>query len=487
LWWGHRIPAWHCTDCGKITVVRQDPDRCEHCGSERIEQDPDVLDTWFSSGLWPFSTLGWPEDTPDLRRFYPTTVMETGYDILFFWVARMIMMGLEFTGEAPFKTVYLHGLLRDEHGRKMSKTLGNMIDPLQVMDEYGTDALRFTLLTGSSPGNDLNLSLERVEGNRNFANKLWNATRLVLGALDRAVPADDAPPEPTLADRWITARLEAVKREANRLLDAYQYGEVGRQVYDFFWGEFADWYLEIAKLQLADGAARAWQTAGIMAAVLDACLRLLHPYTPFVTEELWGRLKAACQERPGVYTPEGGWEEALIIARWPQGREGTPEDENAVLNFSLVMELIRQVRNERAERGVDPARRIGLHLAAGDRQEVLATLTQQRGVIASLARVDPDELVIRAELVPPRQAIPIVVGGIEAYLPISTMVDTAAERKRIAEELEAARKQIERLETLLAGPFSQRAPAEVVHKERDKLGGLYETRDKLQGQLDLLA
>ena len=437
--------------------------------------------------MWPFSTLGWPEDTADLRTFYPTSVMETGYDILFFWVARMIMMGLEFTGQPPFDTVYLHGLIRDEQGRKMSKTLGNVIDPLKVMDEYGTDALRFTLLTGSSPGNDLNLSLQRVEGNRNFANKLWNAGRLVLSALERASAPGTSRPDPSLADRWITARLEEVTREANRLLKAYQYGEVGRQVYDYFWGEFADWYLEIAKLQLEEGEGRAWETAGIMAKVFDTCLRLLHPYTPFVTEELWGRLKAACQARRGVYEPEGGWEEALIIARWPVARLETPEDAKAVQSFSLVMDLIRQVRNERAVRGVDPSRRIGLHLSAGDRQEVLDTLMQARGVIASLARVDQDQLVIRARLPgPPERAIPLVVGGVEAYLPLSTMVDTAAERTRLSAEVESTRKQIERLETLLAGPFSQRAPEGVVQKERDKLVGLSETLEKLRGQLQLL-
>ena len=296
LWWGHRIPAWHCISCGEITVAREDPDRCAKCGSHKITQDPDVLDTWFSSGLWPFSTLGWPEETDDYRYFYPTTMMETGYDILFFWVARMIMMGLEFTGEVPFTIVYLHGLVRDEHGRKMSKTLGNVIDPLEVMDEFGTDALRFTLLTGSTPGNDMNLSLQRVEANRNFANKLWNAGRLVLMAIERAPAKAPEAVEPTMVDRWILARLNVLLEDVDRLFHSHQYGEGGRQVYEFFWGEFADWYLDIAKLQLKEREARAWLTAKTMVFVFDTCLRLLHPFTPFVTEELWGRLKAASHQ-----------------------------------------------------------------------------------------------------------------------------------------------------------------------------------------------
>ena len=255
LWWGHRIPVWYCQACGEMIVAREDPTACPNCGSSHLEQDPDVLDTWFSSGLWPFSTLGWPEETPDYQYFYPTSVLETGYDILFFWVARMIMDGLEFTGQVPFHTVYLHGLIRDEHGQKMSKTKGNVIDPLEVMNEMGTDALRFTLLVGSTPGNDMNLSIKKVEANRNFANKLWNAGRFVIGALE------GAPDQPAWRTRLDTGRLvdlgaaATLVRDVERLFENYQYGEAGRQIYDFFWSEFADWYLEIAKLQLSLKAA----------------------------------------------------------------------------------------------------------------------------------------------------------------------------------------------------------------------------------------
>jgi len=361
LWWGHRIPAWHCQECAQITVSRTDPARCVHCGSGPLEQDPDVLDTWFSSALWPFSTLGWPEETPDLRYFYPTSLMETGYDILFFWVARMVMMGLEFTGQAPFNTVYLHGTVRDKYGRRMSKSLGTGIDPLWILDgadaaelpdyarkQYpdglpamGTDALRLTLLTGSSPGNDMNLSLERVEANRNFANKLWNIGRLVLSAIERAPASTTEDLAPTSADRWVLARQARIIREVARLFDGHQYGEAGRQIHEFLWNEFADWYLEVAKLQLDEGPDRARLTAKILVHALDRCLRLLHPYTPFVTEELWGHLKAACQDHPAGFAPEGGWEEALIVAMWPQPGEGTSGDAQDERPFSLVMDLVR--------------------------------------------------------------------------------------------------------------------------------------------------
>ncbi|MFN2159668.1 MAG: valine--tRNA ligase, partial [Anaerolineales bacterium] len=320
LWWGHRIPVWYCSDCKEMTVARQDPTECAHCGSLKLEQDPDVLDTWFSSGLWPFSTLGWPDETPDFKYFYPTTMMETGYDILFFWVARMIMSGLEFTGQVPFDTVYLHGLIRDADGRKMSKTAGNVIDPLVVMDELGTDALRFTLLVGSTPGNDMNLSLEKVEANRNFANKVWNAGRFVIKSIDDLeAQKQSGDPDWSLADSWIWACLQGLVRDVDRLFQNYQYGEAGRQIYDFFWGDFADWYIEIAKLQLRKGGSAAYFTTYSLARVLELCLRMLHPFTPFVTEELWGHLKSAVLESPlAAELPD--WPEALMIASWPEPR-----------------------------------------------------------------------------------------------------------------------------------------------------------------------
>jgi valyl-tRNA synthetase len=483
LWWGHRIPVWYCQACGQVIATREDPVRCPKCGDARLEQDPDVLDTWFSSGLWPFSTLGWPEETPDYRYFFPTSILETGYDILFFWVARMIMDGLEFTGQVPFHTVYLHGLIRDEHGQKMSKTKGNVIDPLEVMDEMGTDALRFTLLVGSTPGNDMNLSIKKVEANRNFANKLWNAGRFVVGALEAAPEGPGGMSDWTLADSWIWARLNALVGDVERLFGSYQYGEAGRQIYEFFWGEFADWYVEIAKLQLAGGGSRAFCTAYTLVRVLDACLRLLHPFTPFVTEELWGLLKRAAQEKGPAYRSFGGeaWEEALIVARFPQSRFPEGWEAQKVADFGLVQEVVRSIRNLRTEKRVPPARKIPAILAAGDRQ---ALVEAQRDGIAYLAQVDPAQFqVVQALAEKPHNAVALTVLGIEIYLPLEGLVDVEAERARLQKELEETEMQIRRLEGLLGSPFAERAPSNVVERERQKLVTLQETALRTKEQL----
>lgn len=491
LWWGHRIPVWYCQDCSQLTVARQDPECCSHCGSARILQDPDVLDTWFSSGLWPFSTLGWPDQTPDLGYFYPTSIMETGYDILFFWVARMIMAGLEFTGEVPFHTVYLHGLIRDEMGRKMSKTYGNVIDPLEVMDQLGTDALRFTLLVGSSPGNDTNLSLKKVEANRNFANKIWNAGRFVITAINnqvsgsgpgrnsldsRSLRAD----EWTLADSWIWARLQAVVRDVERLFVSYQYGEAGRQIYDFLWGEYADWYVEVAKLQLAEGGRRAALTGETLARVLDICLRLLHPFTPFITEQLWGHLRQALLESPLSSLAED-WPPALIIAPWPRPRLEEGWEKGKVAEFTLVQEVIRAIRNLRAEKNVQPSRRIPATLVSASAAEVLRS---QAASLSALAGLDPQYLAI-AENLPdkPQGHVALVVGAVEIYLPLAGLVDVGEERRRLEKSLADVSTQLERLETLLSGSFAQKAPPSVVQNERDKLAGYQETAEKLRSQL----
>ena len=485
LWWGHRIPVWYCQDCGEMFASREDPAECPHCHGLRLEQDPDVLDTWFSSGLWPFSTLGWPEETPDYKYFYPTSVLETGYDILFFWVARMIMDGLEFTGKPPFHTVYLHGLIRDEHGQKMSKTKGNVIDPLGVMDELGTDALRFTLLVGSAPGNDMNLSVKRVEANRNFANKVWNAGRFVIGALKPVAAEPKAAPEWTLADRWIRARTKGLVREVERLFDAYQYGEAGRQIYEFFWSEFADWYVEIAKLQLAEGGDRAFYTAQLLVRVLDTSLRLLHPYTPYVTEELWGRLKRAAQVRSEHLAPAGGWEEALIVARWPQAEAEESWEASAVEDFSLIMEMVRAIRNARAEKKVTPGKLIPATIAAGGR---IGIIGEQLASIIALAHLDRAETRLVESLAEkPANAIGLVVSGVEIYLPLTGMVDNRAERARMEKELAEVESQIERLKMLLNGPFAEKAPEPVVDKERQRLAAFMETAEKLKGQIKSLS
>jgi valyl-tRNA synthetase len=502
LWWGHRIPVWYCQDCGEMIAAREDPTGCPKCPGTDLVQDPDVLDTWFSSGLWPFSTLGWPEETPDFKYFYPTAVMETGYDILFFWVARMIMSGLEFTAQIPFHTVYLHGLIRDEHGRKMSKSYGNVIDPLVVMDELGTDALRFTLLVGSTPGNDTNLSIKKVEANRNFANKVWNASRFVItslneiqkqGKIESALPSSLAPiPRETwtLADRWIHARLNALVRDVERLFQGYQFGEAGRQIYDFFWSEFADWYVEIAKLQLADGGKIAVNTASHLVHVLDTCLRLLHPFTPFVSEEIWGYLKNAVQEHapwiPPCSTasnPESAWEEALIVARWPEADPEADWEEQAVMDFSLVMEIVRAIRNLRAEKNVPPTRRIAARLAAGDRSQLLQ---QQAATIVTLARLDPENFSILNTLAEkPEGHVALVVSTVDIYLPLASLVDADEERARLSKDLVEVEAQIQRIETLLASPFADKAPAQVVQKERDRLAIYRETAQKIKSQLEL--
>jgi valyl-tRNA synthetase len=481
LWWGHRIPVWYCEDCNGMTVTREDPEICEHCGSRNLRQDPDVLDTWFSSGLWPFSTLGWPDETPDLKYFYPTSVMETGYDILFFWVARMIMLGLEFTGEVPFHTVYLHGLIRDENGQKMSKTKNNVIDPLEVMDDLGTDALRFTLLVGSTPGNDMNLSLKKVEANRNFANKLWNAGRFLIGNIDKMPSEAASEPDWTLADSWIWARTKQLSETVNRLFETYQFGEAGRQIYDFFWTEFADWYLEISKDQIAEGGDRAYWTIQLLVKIFDICLRFLHPFTPFVTEALWGYLKEAAVETSADLSPEGGWEEALIIAQWPEAMELKGWEGKAVEDFTLIQEMVRAIRNIRAEYKVQPGHKIACKIGAGDKLDMVEA---QRQVFVSLAGVDPEALeIVKEPLEPGEETIPLVVTPIEISLPLAGLVDVEAERERLKKELREAEGQINRLEKLLASPFAEKAPPEVVQKEREKLEDYRETAQKIQQQL----
>ena len=480
LWWGHRIPVWTCETCGRVTVTTTDPTACAHCGSAAIVQDPDVLDTWFSSGLWPFSTLGWPEQTPDLARYYPTDVLETGYDILFFWVARMVMAAALFTNDIPFHTIYLHGLVRDETGRKMSKTLDNVTDPLDIIKDYGTDALRFTLLTGSTPGNDMNLTPERVESNRNFINKIWNVTRFIVRGYERVAAADrpiDVDAALTTADRWIVARLAETVTTVDRLMDGYLFGEAGRQIYDFLWDDFADWYVEAAKAQMSAGGPAAWTTLHVLTTVLDHTLRLLHPYIPYVTEETWQQLRRVSQATGVGIAPVEGWAEALIIADWPKPLASDPA---AAADFELIRELVRRIRNARAEAGVEPGRFIPAIVAAGDKT---AMLEAQRPVLVALARLSHDGLIIAESATPPDQAVTLALGPVTCYLPLAGMVDLSAERARLEKEAAELTKEIERLTTLLNGPFAERAPAAVIGKERDKLAGLEAGRQEIRERL----
>ena len=478
LWWGHRIPVWYCPD-HHMTVTREDPTQCATCGSKDIHQDDDVLDTWFSSGLWPFSTLGWPEQTPDLKYFYPTSYMETGYDILFFWVARMIMSGLEFTGEAPFHTVYLHGLVRDEHGHKMSKTKGNVIDPLIIMDDLGTDALRFTLLVGSTPGNDTNVGVKKVEANRNFANKIWNAGRFVINAIDGLQPGSELG-EYTLADSWIWARLQNLIRDVERQFQNFQYGQAGQQIYDFIWSDFADWYVEIAKQELAEGGTRAARAADTLARVFDTSLRLLHPFTPFVTEEIWGHLHSALRESPLSEICKD-WPDALIIAKFPEPREPEGWEESKLAEFALIQEIVRSIRNLRSEKNVSPAKKLAAQFSAGDKLDLLKS---QAVVISSLAGLNVEEVSFDRSLQQkPEDAIALVIGSVEVYIPLAGMVDIANEKARLEKELKEAESHIQRLENLLGGDFANKAPAALIQKERDKLAAYKDTAEKIKAQL----
>ncbi len=489
LWWGHRIPVFYVNgDESKYVVARSEAEayekaRAKYGDGVTLEQDPDVLDTWFSSALWPFSTLGWPnEESPDLKRYYPTQMMETGYDILFFWVARMAMQGLLFTNDIPFETVYLHGLVRDEKGRKMSKTIGNVVDPLEVTSQFGTDALRFTLLTGGTPGNDLNLAVEKVESNRNFANKLWNTARFIVANLekgDRSQASGDSA-ELTAADVWILTRLREVTATVNRLMDAYNYGEAGRQAYDFLWSEFADWYIEAAKVQLNESPARAYMTLTVLQRVLDDGLRLLHPYIPYVTEETWQQLKAAFEASGLGIGPKGGWPEALIIAKWPEARGVNEAQEKISAEFSRIRDLITAIRSARSDNKVPPGKRIAATIAAGDKVDFAKS---QSAVIGALARLDGDNFAIVKDAEPPANAVTVSMGDYTVYLPLAGMVDLGKEKERLEKELADNAKQIKRLTGLLSSPFAKKAPENVVQAERDKLALLEKSSAEITERL----
>jgi valyl-tRNA synthetase len=413
--------------------------------------------------------------------------METGYDILFFWVARMIMSGLEFTEEAPFHTVYLHGLIRDEHGHKMSKTKGNVIDPLIVMDELGTDALRFTMLVGSTPGKDSNLSLKKVEANRNFANKLWNAGRFVINAitgLDGGPKTEDGLPSTvygqdwTLADSWIWARLQQLVRDVERLFQTFQYGQAGQNIYDFIWSDFADWYLEIAKQQLAQGGARAHSTAATLLRVFDVSLRLLHPFTPFVTEEIWGHLRRATGLSPLADLVKD-WPDVLMIASWPEPRPEEGWETAKSTDFALLQEVIRSIRNLRAEKNVKPSLKLPAIFV-----DASGLVKRETSVIAALAGLDESQISILSSLdSKPEGYVALVVGPVEIHLPLSALVNPEEERARLSKDLAEAEMHIARLEKLLASDFAKKAPAPVVQKEREKLAAYQETAEKIKAQL----
>ncbi|MFC1909771.1 valine--tRNA ligase [Chloroflexota bacterium] len=471
LWWGHRIPVWYCADCGEVTVRIEDPVACCKCGSARIEQDQDVLDTWFSSGLWPHSTLGWPDDTEDLRYFYPTTVMETGYDILFFWVARMIMMGIEDTEEIPFHIVYLHGLIRDERGEKMSKMKGNVLNPIVTSEQYGTDAMRFAVSTGTSPGNDVKLTTARLEAGRNFANKLWNAARFVIRSIEGEKVGEIQKNSLAIEDCWIMNRLNRTIENVTALMKDYQFGEAQRQIYDFLWGEYCDWYIEISKTRIKGTSE---SPLPVLAHVLETSLRLLHPYMPFITEELWQNLK---MQLPSVTKDI----ESIMIAPYP-ATDASYFDPEAERIMDAVIEIVRGIRNARAGNKVDAGRWIEAQIHAGDLASSVSTYSD---AIRTLAKARPvnfyNERLSTSKI---DNALVMVLRDADIVLPMAGMVDVEVEKKRIQKDMEGTQAEIGRLEARLNdAQFTSRAPPAVVEKERDKLTTLQDKLERLRQQI----
>ncbi|MCR4441036.1 MAG: valine--tRNA ligase [Peptococcaceae bacterium] len=471
LWWGHRIPVWYCRDCEELICSKEEPKSCPKCGQSRLEQDPDVLDTWFSSGLWPFSTMGWPDQTLELECYYPTSVLVTGRDIIFFWVARMIVSGVEFMPGVPFREVFIHGLILDALGRKMSKSLGNGVDPIEVIDQYGADTLRFMLVTGNTPGNDLRFQTERLEGVRNFANKIWNACRFALMNL-KDFDTGFVPQHLTLADRWIRSRFNRAALEVTRNLERYELGEAARALYDFLWDEFCDWYIELVKPRLyGKETAESKKTAQyVLARTLRQTLELLHPFMPFITEEIWQLL------------PHEG--KTIMLAKWPGG-EASELDETAERRMNLIMEVVRAIRNLRSEMNVAPGKKAEVVLAAQE-DEAAETLRAGQDYIVNLGNVS--RLVLLADRgEKPVQAVASVVSGAAVYLPLKGLVDIEKELARLQKELENYEKEVGRLESKLDNPgFTSRAPAEVVEKEREKLRDCRKKKEAVEERIATL-
>ena len=478
LWWGHRIPAWYCDDCGETTVSRTDIDVCPKCGSKHLRQDEDVLDTWFSSGLWPFETMGWPEQTPELKQFYPTSTLVTGYDIIFFWVARMVMMGLEFGKDIPFKTVYIHGLVRDEQGRKMSKSLGNGIDPVEVIDQYGADTLRFMLITGNTPGNDMRFINDRVVATRNFANKLWNASRFMLMNLEgfdkSFVPSEE---DYTLADKWIMSRYAKTAQGVTANLEKFELGEAGRLIYEFIWNEFCDWYIELAKARLYDKEnLRPRQTAQyVLGYVLEGTLRLLHPFMPFITEEIWQHI------------PHDGI--SIMVSQWPSNDEKALSqlindgDEAAM---TAIMESIKTIRALRLEVNAAPGKKSEVILNFTD-ESLRQVFADNEGYLTVLAAAEPVTM-LAAGSDKPENAMAGVVNGVEIYLPLKGLIDVEKETARLNKEMTTLEKEVSRLEKKLGNQgFLAKAPADVVAGEQEKLKGYQEKQAAVKERLAYLA
>ena len=466
LWWGHRIPAWYCDDCNEITVSRETPHACCKCGSTHIHQDEDTLDTWFSSALWPFSTLGWPDNTEELNYFYPTSTLVTGYDIIFFWVARMIFSGLAHMGKVPFDTVFIHGIVRDANGVKMSKSLGNGIDPLEVIDQYGADALRFMLATGNSPGNDMRYSPEKVEASRNFANKIWNAARFILMNLEGHEIKNELPNELTTEDKWIISSFNRVAKEITENLEKFELGIAAQKIYDFLWDVFCDWYIEIAKIRMnSDDAQTAQNAREVLVWVMTGTLKLLHPFMPFITEEIWQTL------------PHEG--DALIVAQWPEycQEHDFPEAE---LEMQRIMDVIRGVRNRRAEMNVPPSRKTNLYIATAEPN------TFENG-IAILNKLAYATQITIGQAFDIDGAVTIVTNDAKVYIPMDELVDKKAELARLNKELETAKKQFAQVNGKLNNQgFLSKAPAQVVEGVKKDFETLTERIQLIESSISAL-
>ena len=459
LWWGHRIPAWYCEDCGETIVAKETPEKCPKCGGSHLHQDEDTLDTWFSSALWPFSTLGWPEKTPELSYFYPTDTLVTGYDIIFFWVARMIFSGLEHMGDIPFKTVFFHGLVRDAQGRKMSKSLGNGIDPIEVIEKYGADALRFTLVTGNSPGNDMRFTEEKLESSRNFANKIWNAARFIHMNIDGFDVKNELPESLTLEDQWIVSALNTVTKEVTENLEKYELGIAVQKLYDFIWDQFCDWYIELAKTRLMAKDETSVGARQVLVWTFTSILKLMHPFMPYITEEIWQTM------------PHEG--EALMVADYPQYNEkyAYPQAET---EMHRIMEVIRAIRNRRAEMNVPPSRKAKVYVASSFEE----TFRKGAQFVARLAYASEVE-VGEAFSIP--GAVTIVTADAKVYIPMDELVDKRAELKRLNKELETAQKQLDQVNAKLNNPgFTGKAPANVVE-------GARQNAQKLEDKIKMIA
>jgi valyl-tRNA synthetase len=471
IWWGHRIPVWYCDACEKLTVTREDATACTHCGSNDIHQETDVLDTWFSSALWPFSTMGWPTQTETLSKFYPTSCLVTGFDILFFWVARMMMMGHKFMDQVPFKDVYIHALVRDAQGQKMSKSKGNVIDPLHIVDEYGADAFRFTLTSFAAMGRDVKLSTDRIGGYRNFCNKLWNASRFTLMNLEGFDPSgiDLNAHELSDADRWILTRLEEASRQTNSALDDYKFNEAASTLYAFTWHNFCDWYIEMAKDDLyGDDPQAKLRVQSVLFTVLEQLLRLLHPIMPFITEEIWQVLPG---QRPC---------ESIMQAEYPDG-SGLPTDSVGAERMELVMDVIRAIRNIRGEMDVPPGKQITALLDCKS-EEACRILEEGAAAIRVLGKVG--EMTIGQSLDRPEQSATQVAGEVEISLPLAGLVDIAEEEKRLQKEIAKVQKDVDLFTKKLANEkFVANAPAHVLEKDRGKLKDAEEKIGVLQESL----